>query len=65
MTWDSFNQDNIGPDYSVLNSEVFLIQRLLSTQTWCPEFRGVLPGSEVPLKYTCSGYKKLSESHQN
>ena len=34
LLYIQWNLDTIGPDYNVLNSEVSLIQRLLSTQMW-------------------------------
>ena len=54
LQWNSSNLDTIGPEESVLISEVSLFQGLKNTQTWylkrkklsrlvrCPYFRGVL-----------------------
>ena len=42
------NQDTVGPDQSVLNSEVSSFQRLLSTQMWHLRQK-MCPDREVPL----------------
>ena len=54
MQWNRSNPDTIGPEESVLISEVSLFQGLKSTQSWnlgkkkvsclegCPYFRGVI-----------------------
>ena len=69
IQWNSSNLDTIGPEESVLISEVSLFQGLKSTQTWylgrkkvfrlerCPYFRGdLIDGYSIEYMYNLYMY---------